>query len=182
MDAETLWFASLTAGEYTLHQYNWRTRAVMPVPDFRSRNPFNVSFAPNGRWFAYSRSEGEAGPGDNRLYLEPYPRTGARFPIASRGSQALWSLDSAELRFNPAPGEFVSVRVTTTPAVSFGPPVPFVKGFVQGGPTRVRNYDNAPDGRLIGVAADAGDAGPRAQLAHVVLNWVQELEQRVPVR
>ena len=59
--------------------------------------------------------------------------------------------------------------------------MPFVKGFVQGGPTVVRNYDNAPDGRLVGVAASSNDVDPGVQVAYVVLNWFEELKAKVPV-
>ena len=183
VDAETLWFAELSDGEYALQQLNIRSHSITPVSDIRSINPFNLNIAPNRRWFVYSRYD----PADtsnsvgNSLFMEPYPPTGARFSVAAFGNQPLWSLSSDEVRYNPGPGEMASVHVTTTPAVAFGPPVPFVKGFVQGGPTVVRNYDNAPDGRLVGVAASSNDVDPGVQVAYVVLNWLEDLKAKVPV-
>jgi hypothetical protein len=41
-----------------------------------------------------------------------------------------------------------------------------------------RNFDIMPDGRVIGVI----EAGERQSEMHVVLNWLEELKQRVPAR
>ena len=57
--------------------------------------------------------------------------------------------------------------------------------FFMPGPTFPRSYDLQPDGRLVGIidsltnSAMAGTNGPQIQ---VVLNWTEELNQRVVQR
>jgi hypothetical protein len=41
-----------------------------------------------------------------------------------------------------------------------------------------RNFDLLPDGRFIGVV-EAAETQPQV---HVVLNWLEELKERVPAR
>jgi hypothetical protein len=57
--------------------------------------------------------------------------------------------------------------------------------FLEGGPLTVRSYDILPDGKRFLVTLDVGEAQagstapPQIQ---VVLNWLEELKQRVPLR
>jgi hypothetical protein len=52
------------------------------------------------------------------------------------------------------------------------------------GPVIPRQYDVLPDGRLLGrITGNQSAAGaPIAEQIHVVLNWFEELKQRVPVK
>ena len=84
----------------------------------------------------------------------------------------------------PPGGRWVVQTITTQPSFAFSAPVPMPRGGAIGlGPTAQRNYDVMPDGRILGVVAagqtqSAGSTTPQIQ---VVLNWFEELKQRVPV-
>ena len=84
---------------------------------------------------------------------------------------------------NSGPGQSASISVTTTPRVVFGPPAQFNRGpRVEGPPGSTRrNADAMPDGEhIIGVAgANIQDFGSRMI---VVLNWFDEVRQRVPAK
>ena len=57
------------------------------------------------------------------------------------------------------------------------------RGFLNFGLTSERNYDVMPDGRILGVVPETAatpSAGSTPQQFQVVLNWFEELKQRVP--
>jgi len=94
------------------------------------------------------------------------------------GHDAVWSRDGKELLFRSGP-RMLSARVA--PGVTFradAPEVLFDGGF---DPTVERVYDVAPDGRFV-----MFERGPRDDTASasivMVLNWFNELKQRVPVK
>jgi hypothetical protein len=93
-----------------------------------------------------------------------------------------WSRDGSELFYVPAPGQFMAVKISTRPSFAFSTPTSVPRGFGLADPINPRPYDLLPDGRIVGVgsAAQTSAAGP-AQI-QVVLNWIEELKQRVPVR
>ena len=80
-------------------------------------------------------------------------------------------------------GQMVAVRVTTAAGVTFGTPVRFPAS-VTGDrvASEPRAWDILPDGRFIGITSTpedaARDSSPEMRL---VLNWFEELKQRVPV-
>ena len=59
------------------------------------------------------------------------------------------------------------------------PPVVRRQPVERGGP---RSHDIAPDGRIlgVGVAGQGGSTPVMAQQVEFVLNWMEELKQRVP--
>jgi serine/threonine-protein kinase len=143
-------------------------------------------FSPNGRWVAYISDE----TGSTALYVQPFPATGAKYPISKdRASFPLWSPDGKAIIYvdttsSSAP-KLVVVRVTTEPTFTFGNPVVVPSGTLQTGggsvPNAPRRFDMAPDGAIIGtVEADQRSPQPGGLRIEVVLNWVEELQQRVP--
>ena len=73
-----------------------------------------------------------------------------------------------------------SVSVTTAPSLRFGSPAPFPVRMVPD-LTDSRSYDVSRDGKtLVGILDDETIASEPEQI-RVVLNWFQELEQRVPI-
>ena len=96
---------------------------------------------------------------------------------------AIWSADGQEILYNPAPQTFEAVSFRTTPTVEFGAPVSVPRPFQTGPPTIRRQYDMTPSGRILALMQPGQAAGPSASpKIHVVLNWFEELKQRVPVR
>jgi serine/threonine protein kinase len=71
---------------------------VDQVPKVLAKEPLgNPSLSPDGRWFAYSSSESG---GRSNIYVEPYPRTKARYQISTNGGvSSLWSPDGKQLYY-----------------------------------------------------------------------------------
>ena len=78
----------------------------------------------------------------------------------------------------------VAVRVTTAAGVTFGTPVRFPAS-VTGDrvASEPRAWDILPDGRFIGITSHARTTrcGIFLPEMRLVLNWFEELKQRVPV-
>jgi len=119
--------------------------------------------------------------------VQPFPATGAKYQVSKTGGvvHPVWSRDGREL-VSQLPGGLWAVQtITTEPSFANSAPVP-VPGGAPIAPARglQRNYDVTPDGRILGVVAagqtqPAGSTPPQIQ---VVLNWFEELKQRVPVK
>jgi hypothetical protein len=83
-------------------------------------------------------------------------------------------------------GQMAVVDVATKSGVTFGPPRLF-RAAVTGSRTSgdPRAWDLAPDGHLVGVtdAVDSDRTGPEsANELRIVVNWLDELKQRVSTR
>ena len=100
-----------------------------------------------------------------------------------------WSADGKELFYNPRAGGFEAVTVVKQPTFAFSNPTPVPRSFTLGPPSARRAYDTTPGGKFIGLAsagtaASVGVAGTplsvTTQRINVVLNWFEELKQRVP--
>ena len=121
--------------------------------------------------------------GRYEVYVRPFPDVDAgRWQVSSAGGQdPLWSPDGSELfflegnRLLAAPVQTDSTFSRGTPQLLFETISPSVEG---------RMYDIAPDGErflLITPGAQADGADATVPQIHVVLNWFEELNARVPV-
>ena len=144
-----------------------------------------AELSPNGEWLAYAA--GPSGP-EVDIYVEPFPPTGARRRISQAGGfSPLWSPEGSELFYRPvsttAGITLRSVDIVTEPAFAFSNEQTLsVQGFNVVG--TYRDYDMSPDGeRLLMVfPADQPDSGePARPQINIVLNWFEELKERVPV-
>jgi eukaryotic-like serine/threonine-protein kinase len=151
----------------------------------------NATFSPDGRWLAYSSRP--LGQTRNTIYVEPFPQTGVKFQVTTAdGHFPAWSPDGRELFFldpsRPANGRvgLVAVKINARPDLAVGDVVQIPRAFYVTAPGigRTRTYDVMPDGRFLGIIEEglspAGTAAG-AQI-QVVLNWLEELKQRVPVK
>jgi hypothetical protein len=150
-------------------------------------------FSPGGRWVAYgsSPSVGTSALEANRgVFIQPFPPTGDRYqaPKLERDFQPVWSPKGTELFCVPtaASGRLAVVSVATKPAVIFGSPV-LLPARVTANRLSVetRAYDMLPDGRFVGLVSvsEPESSGPAATAQiRVVLNWSEELQQRVPAK
>jgi serine/threonine-protein kinase len=187
-DGKTLLF-SIAKGSsgYSLAALSLTDKKVTPVGGIQSLFPPSATFSPDGRWVAYSATA----PGSplSSLFVQPFPMTGATYPISKSGGgfHPTWSPDGKELFYfaGGGGGQFVAVSVTTRPTFTFGNPVLVSKPFVERGPGSERNNDITLDGkRFLGVVtagqtASAASAAPQIQ---VVLNWFEELKAKVPTK
>jgi len=175
------------AGRTTLMAYSFKDRTSAPYGGITSRYKAGAEFSPDGKWLAYAVVEpDQATP---MPYVEPYPATGAKYqmtPASGGGHNPMWSRDGGELFYTLGPGNtMVAIKVKTSPAFSFAPAEMVVRPFTSSPPIAGRAFDAAPQGgRFLGLMpANAADPSvPRREQIRVVLNWREELKQRVPTR
>jgi Tol biopolymer transport system component len=147
-----------------------------------SVEPADAMFSSDGRWIAYSA--------DGQVFVQPFPATGAKYPIARGAIHPIWSRDGMELYFEGfgpnANGKLNVVAITTQPTFAFGNPVVVPSGGVQLGFAALeRRYDVMPDVRGLVAAVDVGqkEAGaPVLSQLQVVLNWTEELKRLSPAK
>ena len=138
-----------------------------------------ADLSPNGEWIAYESPRS----GRQEIYVERFPDLGDRQLVSTDGGrQPRWSLDGRELFYlGPGANRLMVVSITTETGLDIGIPETLVEEQVFN--FRARSaYDISPDGRLViirrGADSSENDASPHIT---VVLNWFQELLERVPV-
>ena len=153
-----------------------------PVPFLST--PFQdrgVSFSPNGRWLAYVSGES----GQDEVYVRPYPGPGGEVIVSNGGGQeAVWGPDGTELFYRNGNQMMVVAVETEGTFVAQATRSLFEGSFVldnAAGGGGNANYDIAPDGQSFMMVLDERAVGAEvATPIRIVLNWVQELQDRVP--
>jgi Tol biopolymer transport system component len=179
-DGKHLLFGKTEKGMNSLQLYAFADRTTTPFGSISSAFPTCATFSPDGRWVAHTavRTIGVTGSAA-RLYVQPFPPTGTTYEIGA-GIHPMWSRDGKQLFFRPGQGQFAHVSISSQPTFTFGNPVASLSGaLIDSGPTVQRPYDITPDGKLVGVIGGI-DAGVASRI-EVVLNWFDELKQRVPI-
>jgi len=144
------------------------------------------AFSPDGKWLAY-----QVNTGQSSIYVEPFPPTGAKYQITSAlGTLAgapLWSRDGKQLfHLIPDAGlyKLAAVDVQTQPSFVIGKSITLpIQNIVQRGGGR--GFDITPDGKrfIVELTPDQTPGSqPVSQQINVVLNWFEDLKQRVPVK
>ena len=73
--------------------------------------------------------------------------------------------------------------MTTQPTVAFSNPTNVPRPFQTGPPQVRRPFDMMPNGKFVALATPGQTGATLSQVEiHVVLNWFEELKQRVPVK
>ncbi len=138
----------------------------------------------DGRWIAYSSNETTK----DEVYVRPFPDVNSgKWQVSTSGGGApLWSPDGRMLFYLSDDNSVMAVAVETKPTLSFGAPrilfrsTNLGRGMYNGTP-----WDIHPDGKRFLMikppgAATSTDRGPRQ--INIVLNWFEELKQRVPTK
>jgi eukaryotic-like serine/threonine-protein kinase len=175
-DGDTLLFSSRTRdGQFLLSAFTLHDKKIAPFDDVRSSAVLNSAFSPDGRWIAYAAQLA----GASVVFVRPFPLTDVRYRIGE-GINPFWAPDGKTLYFvsTPGSGVFSAVNITTEPSFAASPassvPRPLITG---GAPNLPRAYDVAPDNQQFVVLTGAtANADPQIQF---VLNWTEELKQRV---
>ncbi len=141
--------------------------------------------SPNGGFIAYTSSESS----QNEVYVRPFPEVDkGRWQVSTAGGDSpLWSPDGREL-FYLNGDAVMAVPVEYQPNFSLGTPRVLFKGtYVSAYPADGTPWDISPDGKrflMIKLPAAAAGASQAAgpQKIDVIVNWLQELKQRVPTQ
>ncbi len=125
-------------------------------------------FSPDGRWLAYLSDQS----GRYEVYIMPYPGPGGATQISVQGGQTpSWNPNGGELLFSGSEGKLMSVAITTQPELRVDTPRALfdLEGALLG--------DIAPDGERFLMIREE-ESGTQI---NIVLNWFEELKERVPV-
>ena len=143
--------------------------------------------SPDGQWVAYVSTD----TGQPEVYVQRFPDLGERQQISTDGGiDPLWSPDGRALYYlgtgGGAPDDMRVVSIDPGPPFSVGrPDVLFstVELLFRRPRGEGRYHDIAPDGQqfLILSRQGASEAGAVASQIDVVLNWFEEVTERVPV-
>jgi eukaryotic-like serine/threonine-protein kinase len=144
------------------------------------RTPFNeasAEFSPDGRWLAYVSDES----GRREVYVQPYPGPGRKSQISTDGgAEPVWNRNRREL-FYRSENKVMAVDIATQPSFAVSKPHVLFEGAYMPAPGMVRNYDVFPDGRRFLMVKPTEPAQAAPTQINVVLNWFEELKQKVPV-
>jgi Tol biopolymer transport system component len=143
------------------------------------RTPFNESaprFSPDGRWLTYVSDES----GRYEIYVQPYPGPGGKWQISTEGgTEPVWNPNGREL-FYRSGDKMMGVDVMTQPGFSVGKPRMLFEGQYLLTLATFPNYDVSPDGQRFLMLKPSESAESARTQINVVLNWFEELKQKVP--
>jgi eukaryotic-like serine/threonine-protein kinase len=138
-------------------------------------NETEPQISPDGHWMAYMSDES----GRSEIYVRPFPDVNTRrWQISTEGgTRPEWNKNGREIFYIQPHGIMMSVPVETGASFKAGQSRILFKGEYQ------EFSSVTPDGLRFLMIKDAdlkpADAAPPQQI-NVVLNWIEELKQRVP--
>jgi serine/threonine-protein kinase len=152
-------------------------RKEAPTPflatQFREGAP---AFSPDGRWIAYVSDES----GRFEIYVRPYPGPGEKWPISNGGgNEPMWRPDGRQL-FYRVGDAMMAVDVQMAPTFSAGKPKKLFDGPYERSNALWANYDASPDGQHLLMVRRETPPSPVTRI-NVVLNWLDDLKQKLPV-
>jgi len=131
-------------------------------------------FSPDGRWLAYGSDES----GRSEIYVQPFPGPGGKWQISTDGgTEPRWARDG-EL-FYRSGDKMMGVETTLKPSFSAGKPKMIFEGRYVPTVATKANYDVTPDGQRFLMVKESKQESAATQI-NVVLNWFEELKQKVP--
>jgi Tol biopolymer transport system component len=137
-------------------------------------NEIEPSVSPDGRFLSYVSDES----GRREVYVRRFPSLEGRWQVSTDGGdQPRFSPDGREIFYRSGDRMMVA-SFASEPQVSFSPPRVLFEGRYDVDPfaNDARNYDIMPDGQnFVMIRRD-----DEASEVRVVLNWIEELKQRVP--
>jgi serine/threonine-protein kinase len=184
-DGKTLLVSVGKPRSYSLAAYSIRDRTLTPM-NVRSTTLPAAALSPDGAWLAYSVTNPTGAPGrtEGVLFVEPFPENGAVYPLGE-GAHPAWSPTGHELFHLLSPDRLVVRTLTSTPSFTFSDFSLLTSAFLVRGPGFPREYDVMRDGKRF-LAVVTGDqntpSAPGGDQVQIVLNWSEELKQRVSAR
>jgi eukaryotic-like serine/threonine-protein kinase len=145
--------------------------AIRPL----STSPFPKTepcLSPDERWLAYGSTE------SNRpeVYVQSFPMMDERTQISTTGGTSpRWARNGRELFFRNG-DTVMAANIQGNNRLRASVPMALFNGRFGNG------YDVAPDGQRFLMIKPDDSSKPATDEVHVVLNWQEELKQRVPSR
>jgi eukaryotic-like serine/threonine-protein kinase len=143
------------------------------------QTPFNESvprFSPDRRWLAYVSDES----GRWEIYVQPFPGPGGKWQISTDGgTEPTWNPNGRELFYRTG-DKMMAVDITTQPGFAAGKPRMLFEGHYVPTPGTNSNYDVSADGQRFLMLKASESVGSAPTQINVVLNWFEELKQKVP--
>ena len=137
--------------------------------------------SPDGKWIAYGCYES----GKPEVNVRPFPEVnkGNWQVSTSGGDTPLWSPDNRELFYHNGDA-VIAVPVETEPTFKPGKPTVLFRGKYSHALPDWSTWDIGPDGRFLMLkeATSTGKSAEAPRKINVVVNWFEELKQRVPVK
>ena len=139
--------------------------------------------SPDGRWMAYGSAESET----FEVYVQPYPGPGGKVRISTAiGTEPIWMANGRELLFRGATATTMPVFSATIASLSpFQANAPRVLFAVPNGEYDrtgpIRAWDASADGQRFLMLRNSKAINTPVTTIHVVLNWTDELNRRVPL-
>jgi serine/threonine-protein kinase len=139
--------------------------------------------SPNGRWLAYASNES----GSFEVIVRPFPQVdNGRWQVSTTGgTKPLWARNGRELFYLDGTNSLIAVPVKTDVATfAFGTGTKILDAKYYYGAPPNRTFDVSADGQRFLMIKDAPTDSSQAPFAGltVVVNWFEELNQRVGVR
>jgi len=166
-------------------------RKPQPLIEDRNGNQDNPVFSPDGHWIAYQSNEN----GQIKIFVQPFPTNGTKYQITSGsdgGRMPVWSPNGKQIFYfqgatvASVTGRIVSVDVRTQPNFTFSKATSLpIEGIAlqSVGPVS-RSYDVMPNGKqfIVMLPSQTASGDQSDSQVNVVLNWFEELKQRVPAQ
>ena len=148
----------------------------------------DLQISPDGRWIAYCTEGFE-------VYVRPFPDVeGGRWQVPTGAMGCLWSPNGRELIYlNPETRSLMAVEVEKEPTFKLGKSQVLFNPVDIGlsvGAILPGTYDISPDGRRFLMLKEAAMTDDESQAEestfeiprkfNIVLNWFEELKERVP--
>ena len=160
-----------------------RARKALLPSKYRETQP---QISPDGRWMAYVSDES----GSSEVYVRPFPdvNKGGKWQISTSGGDSpLWSKDGRELLYRNGDAA-MAVSVKAESDFSFQTPLVLFRGnyvSVNLNPAgnELKPWDISPDGKhflMMKAAGSNAAVGEGPRRINIVLNWFEELKQRLP--
>jgi serine/threonine-protein kinase len=131
------------------------------------------ALSPNGRWLAYSSDEA----GDFQIFVRPFPGPGGKWQLSTEGGFGpRWSPDGTELYFRWQSGLYAVAVDGDSGSFRASRPEIILDGM--GAVSVDTDYDVLDSNRFLVVESAGDDSAPQG--VTVVVNWLDDLERRVP--
>jgi serine/threonine-protein kinase len=141
-------------------------------------NETEPRLSPDGHWLAYTSDESD----QSEVYVRPFPEVNkSKWQVSTSGGHSpLWSPDGRELFYRNG-DETMAVRVETEPIFKPGKPTVLFRGAYFKALGSLTAWDISPDGKRFLIVKEAKPTAAEVpRKINIVVNWFEELKQRVP--